>query len=167
MGNILLKRCAGSLRLPSLLLCVVLTFPSRNFCLLSVFDLGFLLLLCCRFTASFATWLKSWSTLRMSSLRACSRELPGCLMTSTKDLDMVLMMHSNMQSRKDFFYASRGLFQIAETYFLKSVCHHILLGCIIGFLSQSEYGEYTGQVNLVNFGISLIEEEPLVFICLS
>lgn len=99
--------------------CVVLTLPSRNFCLLSVFGLGFLPLLCCRFTASFAMLLKSWSTPRMSSLRACSRELPGCLMTSTKDRDMVLMMHSSMQSRKDFFYASRGLFQIAEKYFLK------------------------------------------------
>lgn len=95
--------------------CVVLTLPSRNFCLLSVFGLGFLPLLCCRFTASFATLLKSWSTLRMSSLRACSRELPGCLMTSTKDLDMVLMMHSSMQSRKDFF-ASRGLLEIAGSF---------------------------------------------------
>lgn len=99
--------------------CVVLTLPNRNFSLLSVFGLGFLPLWCCRFTASFATLLKSWSTLRMSSWRACSRELPGCLMTSTKDLDMVLMMHSSMQSRKDLFYASMGLFQIADKYFLK------------------------------------------------
>lgn len=39
------------------------------------------------------------------------------------------------------------------------------MGCIIGFFSQNQYEEYTGQVNLVNFNISLIEEEPLVFVC--
>ena len=76
-----------------------------------VFVLFFLIpLLCSRFTASFVMLLKSWSTLRMSSLRVCSRELPGYLMTSTKDQDMVLMMHSSTQSRKDIFSTSWGLF---------------------------------------------------------
>lgn len=75
------------------------------------FGLVFLIpLLCSRFTASFVMLLKSWSTLRMSSLRVCSRERPGYLMTSTKDQVMVLMMHSSMQSRKDTFSTSRGLF---------------------------------------------------------
>lgn len=80
---------------------------------------------------------------------------------------MVLMMHSSMQSRKEFLFASGGSFQTADKYFLQQSCHHVLLGCIIWFLSQNQCEEYTGRVNLVNFDISLIEEEPLVFICLS
>lgn len=53
----------------------------------------------------------------MSSLRVCSRELPGYLMTSTKDLDMVLMMHSSMQSRKNIFSVSIGLFHNCKEVF--------------------------------------------------
>lgn len=116
--------------------CMILRLLSRNSCLLSVFGLEFSPLLCCRFTASFATLLKSWSTLRMSSWRACSRELPGCLMTSTKDQDMVLMMHSSMQSRKDFLYASRGLFQSARSVFLSRSVTAVFWVASLGFFPR-------------------------------
>lgn len=103
--------------------------------------------------------LKSWSTPRMSSLKVCSRELPGYLMTSTKDQDMVLMMHSSMQSRKDIFSTSRALFQIAERYFLEQIHRNVLLGfggLVVIFFFQSQYVECTHQVHLVNFDISLV-----------
>lgn len=53
----------------------------------------------------------------MSSLRACSRGLPGYLMTSTRDRDMVPMMHSSMQSRKNIFSVFRGLFHNGKEVF--------------------------------------------------
>ena len=54
-----------------------------------------------RFTAFFVMLLKSQNTPRMSNWKACSRGLPGSSMTSTRDPDMVPMMHLSTQSRKN------------------------------------------------------------------
>lgn len=56
------------------------------------------------FTAFFVMLLRCWNTPRMSSWKACSRELPGSLMTSTRDQDMVPMMHLSMQSQTHLFW---------------------------------------------------------------
>lgn len=61
----------------------------------------------------------------------------------------------------------RPYFKLQGVFSWKCICHHVLLGCVIGFLSQNQDGEYTGQVNLINFDICQTEEEPLVFVCLS